>query len=260
MDKWLQPSKIRESKNLDQYWVAYSFNAYQSGEYTVSYTLIEPKTKILSWCIIFIHGTPGNSEALENFAWESWLENHRLIFPSRLWYWFSSWWLVNQELQSKLWKPLIKNTCKDIAIYVVWHSSGGPMAIKLASDYPSYIKGVTIIAGTSNPHDGPDYRFLRMFLHPSMRWIFPKKLLVWRSELLTHRKDLELLDREKVKAPVRIIHGTSDMLVPYRESLYTKNRLINASHIYTETLTGVNHFIPRSNSDTVMKNIIDMLK
>jgi pimeloyl-ACP methyl ester carboxylesterase len=57
----------------------------------------------------------------------------------------------------------------------------------------------------------------------------------------------------RVAAPVMIVHGTKDDLVPFANVDYMKRRLTGAPCVETIVLQGQNHFLPWNSESTVRR-------
>jgi pimeloyl-ACP methyl ester carboxylesterase len=142
-------------------------------------------------------------------------------------------------------------------VLLLGHSLGGPIVARVAADHPERIAAVLLLAASLDP--GLEA------IHP-MQWVgalAPVHLLLPRSignanaELIALKPELETLATllHKVTAPVFIVHGTKDTLVPVANVPFMQGRFSGARCINTELLEGRNHFLPWNSAEVVRRAI-----
>lgn len=79
-----------------------------------------------------------------------------------------------------------------------------------------------------------------------MRWALPRAIRNANAELIALKPELQSLARllPKITAPVLIVHGTHDDLVPVANVPFMQAGLRGARCVKTELLEGQNHFLP----------------
>ena len=211
--------------------------------------------------VLFVHGSPGAWDAFIGFFADSSLYNHaQLVAVDRLGFGKSG--LGNPEpslqKQAAALAPLLHlNLQKPI---VVGHSLGGPVAVRLAMDYPDEVGGLILVAPSIDPalEKQEWYRPLgRAF--PIRHWL-PTELNVSNREILPLKGELQqMLPRwASITVPVTIIQGEDDNLVPPGNALFAKQMLTHAP-VTVEMIPAMNHFIPWRRPDLIHNAILRQL-
>ena len=98
--------------------------------------------------IYFIHGTPGSWDAFAGYLRDKdLLQHYRLISIDRPGFGYSDYGdAVHLQRQSELISPLFYKLANGKATYIVGHSLGGPMIIKLVADNPTAFSSMVMLA------------------------------------------------------------------------------------------------------------------
>jgi pimeloyl-ACP methyl ester carboxylesterase len=85
---------------------------------------------------------------------------------------------------------------------------------------------------------------------------------VSNEELMPLKNDLMMIedDWDRIRIPVSLIHGTLDVLVPFDNLAYAKEKLVNADTVRTLIFEGENHFIVWSHKDEIVKEIVALMQ
>lgn len=198
--------------------------------------------------LFFVHGSPGSWNAFTRYLVDSaLLSKYRMISVDRPGFGDSEFGNAkNLQEQSDLISPLLQLWKNNKPAYVIGHSLGGPMAIKLAADNPDYFAGVILLAGSVDPAEEKPEKWRPVLYKTPLKFLVPGAFRPSNKELWFLKKDLKLLkaDFTKVSCPVWIIHGDKDNMVPVGNAAYAKQMLIHSSHVETKILPGASHFIP----------------
>lgn len=198
--------------------------------------------------LLFIHGSPGGWNAFTQYMMDSALLAHyRMISVDRPGFGDSEFGNAkNLQEQSDLISPLMQLWKNGKPAYVIGHSLGGPIAVKLAADNPEYFSGVILLAGSVDPSEEKPEKWRPVLYKTPLKFLLPGAFRPSNKELWFLKKDLKLLkeDFTKVSCPVWIIHGDKDNMVPVGNAAYAKQMLIHSSHVETKILPGSGHFIP----------------
>ena len=198
--------------------------------------------------LFFVHGTPGSWDAFAGYLQDRDLMKHyRLISVDRPGFGYSDY--GNPEhlsRQSELISPLFYLLDNKKPIYLVGHSLGGPMIIKLAADNPGFFSGLVILAGSIDPDLEKPEKWRPWLYKTPLNWLVPGALRPSNEELWYLKKDLVDLkeDFTKITCPVIFLHGDKDTWVPPGNVEYGKKHLVNAKQITVTMFPGANHFIP----------------
>ncbi|MEP6750346.1 MAG: alpha/beta hydrolase [Bacteroidota bacterium] len=198
--------------------------------------------------IVFVHGTPGSWDAFEKYLEDKdLLQKFRLISIDRPGFGYSDFGRVlNLAQQSVIISPLFDHIKNNKPVFLVGHSLGGPVIVKLAADNPGRIAALVLLAGSNDPAQEAPEKWRPVLYKTPLTYFVPGALRPSNEELWYFKKDLVYLknDFPKITCPVYIVHGMKDHMVPPANIDYDKKMLINASAIHELIFPDANHFIP----------------
>ena len=198
--------------------------------------------------IYFVHGTPGSWDAFERYLGDSLLlTRFRMVAIDRPGFGYSDFGnAMNLAEQSVVISPLFHHIGNGQPIFLVGHSLGGPMIIKLAADNAGMAAGLVLLAGSTDPAEEKPEKWRPVLYKTPLNWLVPGALRPSNEELWYLKKDLVDLkaDFPRITCPVYIVHGLKDDMVPPGNVAYDKKMLVNASRIDTLIFPDANHFIP----------------
>ncbi|MDP5255042.1 MULTISPECIES: alpha/beta fold hydrolase [unclassified Vibrio] len=211
--------------------------------------------------IVFVHGAPGDWLAFASYLADPDLSHHALMASvDRLGYGKSQpgRWEVNLSKQAALLHQAILDIGKEKRVILVGHSFGGPVIARLAMDYPESVDQLLILAGSVDP----SLEFTKWFQYIAdwhwVRPLIPAALNVTNQEILPLKGQLEVMLPlwDKITAPITVIQGTNDKLVPHQNAAFIKQKVPSATVIY---LNEQNHFLPWNEFDLIKQTLIDMM-
>ncbi|MES1216521.1 MAG: alpha/beta hydrolase [Bacteroidota bacterium] len=198
--------------------------------------------------LFFVHGSPGSWEAFSQYLEDKeLLAKYRMISIDRPGFGYSEFGNAKDlEEQSQLISPLLTLLKNNKPVYVIGHSLGGPMAIRLAADNPQSFSGIVLLAGSEDPAEEKPEKWRPVLYKTPLNFLIPGAMRPSNEELWYLKKDLVILKNEfsKITCPVYIVHGDKDDMVPVGNAAYAKQMLVNAKKVETTILPGANHFIP----------------
>jgi pimeloyl-ACP methyl ester carboxylesterase len=198
--------------------------------------------------IVFVHGTPGSWDAFEQYLGDKeLLQKFRMIAIDRPGFGYSDFGKpLNLAQQSVIISPLFDYINNGKPVYLVGHSLGGPMVIKLAADNPGRIAGLVLLAGSNDPAQETPEKWRPVLYKTPLTYLVPGAMRPSNEELWYLKKDLVYLkdDFPKINCVVYIVHGLKDNMVPPANVDYDKKMLVNASRIEELIFPDANHFIP----------------
>ena len=212
--------------------------------------------------VLFVHGSPGSWDNFKSFLKDTFLLNRcQLLAVDRPGFGYSEKGGAVAALsgQAAALLPVLQAQKKPVIL--VGHSYGGPVIVKMAIDYPQYVKGLVIVAGSVDPDLEPS-NWYRYFLHyPPLRWVIPPFLRSSNDEQLPLREELEKMAAEwsKIRCPVVIVQGKKDMLVPADNAKFAAQKI---KHVRVTTIwkEDMNHFVPWSDPDLIVEGIARLLR
>ncbi len=211
--------------------------------------------------VIFIHGTPG--DALE---WEGYLaavpDGVEMLAVDRPGFGDSE---PNNAVtvlaeQAAALRPLLVNQGGGWPI-LVGHSLGGPVIGQVAADNPGKVGALLILAGSFDPGQEHVYTIQYAGEWFGIRSILPSSLRNANRELIALKGELEKLAPKLggIRCHVAVIHGTSDVQVPYANVTFLKSHLTHA-RMTVETIPGQNHFLPQKEVGRITRTLADLLQ
>lgn len=208
--------------------------------------------------VVFIHGAPGSLDAFEPyFRVPELLKAAHLVSVDRPGYGFSDHGRIVTSIrrQAELLRPLVRP-----GAILVGHSYGATTAVRFAMEYPELVGGLVLVAGSLSPDDERIFFFNRPLERRVLNWMLSRDWRVANAEKVTRVAELtEMIPLwQRVTAPVAIIHGTDDSLVPYPHAEFARERLVNAPVTFVP-LEGASHFILWQEVDLITATILDLI-
>jgi len=212
--------------------------------------------------ILFIHGSPGTWDAFAIYMKDSILQSRfRMISVDRIGYGKSEPGQPEASLykQAQYILPVIDQIPDSIPLLVAGHSYGGPVALRLAMDYPGRIDALLLLAGLADPDHESRPLYQKWLCSPYLSWLLPKDLDVSNREIVPLKGELQTLLPlwDQIQARTMIVQGTQDMLVDPKHAAFTEAQLehLSPSLIY---LNRVNHFFIWTRSGLVRHYLLEL--
>lgn len=209
--------------------------------------------------LVFIHGSPGSWMHYMKFMWDSAMRSKfRIVAIDRPGFGYSDFGkAMHLQEQCNIISPVLQKLKTSQPLFLVGHSMGGPVAVKLAADNSSSVNTLVIIAGAIDINQEAKETWRHIMNVRPLYWTLPGAFAPSNTELLYLKKDLLPLqnDFKKITCNVLFVHGDKDTWVPIKNIAYGTKMLINAASIKADTLQGADHQIPWKNMDT-LKNIL----
>lgn len=210
--------------------------------------------------LLFIHGSPGSWSDFTQFADSFNLHlNHQLLFVDRPGYGASthphSGDLHDQAevIMSTIFSEMEKYQLESLVVF--GHSYGGPVAMRLAVEYPKHVNGLVLAAPTiAHPFQEPRwYNKAANFF--AVRWLLGDWLQNSNREMIRlYHQELLPLDSmlSNYQGPIAYIQGDQDVLVPKQSAGYFRYHCpeCRVHFILDEEM---NHFIPWSHPHYLMQ-------
>ncbi len=214
--------------------------------------------------ILFIHGSPGSWDAWADYlADEDLRAKAHIITVDRPGYNGSDHGMYEPSLQKQaalIMQGAIQITNTTQPIIVIGHSYGGPVALRMAVDYPEGVSALIMLAPSINPALEELRWYNKLADNNFIKKLLPKNVRTSNDEILPLKHQLEIMKKklDTVKIPVTVIQGEKDKLVPAGNAVYAKNNLLNAK-TDINLLPNRGHFIPWEEYDLVKSKIISHL-
>ena len=200
--------------------------------------------------VLFVHGSPGDWAANAHFFKnERLLKDFDLVAFDRFGYGLNRQGEPFAELQEQIVAPLAilqEIDVKERQVFVVGHSYGGPVAMKLAIVAKDQVDGLVLVAAAMDP----ELEAMKWYQHVAKLWglrsLIPDDLDVCNREILGLKAELEKMQKDYPSLEglrVEVIHGTEDVLVPVENVDYMKRHLAENSPNF-HVIKGMKHFVP----------------
>ena len=229
--------------------------SYRVKTATLQYAIVPSVKKKL---ILFIHGSPGSWDAFSKYLEDSELQNEAvLVSVDRHGYGGSMRGLPELSIGNHAGyiKPILDRY--NLPTVVVGHSYGGPVALRLAMDYPERIMHVLLLAPSIDP-DLEEVRWYQKFGNRKwIRFLLPGFIDVSNQEILPLRFELEKSAHlwRNIQSPITLIQGDNDSLVPPGNADYAAKMYPDKSKL--KIIRGdMNHFLPWNQYELVKQEIL----
>lgn len=212
--------------------------------------------------LLFVHGSPGSWNNFEKYLSDSLLlKKFCMIAIDRPGFGYSDFRKSkNLFEQTAILKQFVNSLPKNVSIFSVGHSYGGPLITNLAIELPSRFSSIVLLAGAVDPKAETPEKWRKIFKAKPLRYIIPGALQPANDELWWLKKDLYVMQEnlKKITTNVIVIHGTDDDLVPYSNVAFVEREFVNAKLIEVITIKNANHFIPWEHFETIRKKLLEL--
>lgn len=129
---------------------------------------------------------------------------------------------------------------------LVGHSLGGPIVALVAIRHPDRVAAVVMLAASLDPGLERIHPLQPVGAWGPIRAMLPRAIRNANAELMALKPELERLAEllPGLTAPVLIVHGTKDSLVPFANVAFMQARMTGACRLETVVLAGEDHFLP----------------
>lgn len=208
---------------------------FRSDAVTLAYVSVGEQGRPV---VVFVHGTPGRWSDFVHFLAEPQLQQQAYLVSLDRPGWGGSSMAqppryVTLQHQSQLVGPFLQTLATQsngCGIVVVGHSLGGSLVARLAMDYPQWVRGLVIVAGSIDPELGRPRWYNTLASVPPVRWLTPKPLRMANTEIMPLHDDLLAMAPAwaGLDIPVTVIQGLADRLVSPRNTQYAREVVAGA--------------------------------
>ena len=206
--------------------------------------------------VIYVHGTPGSAQAWVNYV-EKPVPKSYSIALDRPGFGQSTPSVAMTSLHEQAAAVLALMPADGQPVILVGHSLGGPVVAQVAAEHPERVGALVLLAASLDPGLEEIHPLQPLGKYWPISALLPDKLRNSNDELMdlkTHLLTLEPL-LKNITAPVIIVHGTKDNLVPFANVAFMQAKLSQAKCLKTVVLENQNHFLPW-NSEAVVRDAI----
>lgn len=208
----------------------------------------------------FVHGSPGSSSNLLDFAKDSaLLDKYQVVLIDRPGYGYSDFGNAEPSIEEQA--LILNEVITQIPaskVVLVGHSLGGPIIARMAMDTSKNIHGLLIVAGSVDPELEPKEPWREPLNSKWLRWMMPRSFRVSNQEILPAKEELQRIEPlwSNVTAHVVILQGEKDKLVPPGNADYAEKHAVNAASVKKIILEKDNHFIPFSKPELIVEELL----
>ena len=217
----------------DVEWNGGSLRSYQSGlERNDAPTLV------------FVHGSPGSAAGWNEYLADEELgTKFRLVAYDRPGYGASGRQWRGLGAQIEALAAVIDSQAGPVTL--VGHSMGGPIILGASADREKRVARVIVLAGSVDPALGPTRKLNAFLKYTRLQALLPMDLRVSNEEVHALKGGLEWLGPRlnTIKAPVTVIQGRKDILVPFTNAEYLR-RMLTGTDVEVTFLEKEGHFLP----------------
>lgn len=211
--------------------------------------------------ILFIHGTPGEWRDWAKFMADPRLQAQAtMIAVDRPGFGKSDPGKVVPGLvdQARLMEPLLRG--KGAPTIVVGHSLGGPIAARMAMDYPAEVRAALLIAPAIDPATEQPRWYNVAMTWRIVQWFAPSVFDWSNREIMPLDGELKAMLPlwKDLKMPVTVIQGEQDQLVDPRTADFAQRMLPADDRIIR--VPGQGHFVLWEKPQIVVDALLDLLK
>lgn len=213
--------------------------------------------------VMFIHGSPGSlSDYISYFKDTSLFSNANLISVDRPGYGGSNPEMLVRSLdeQAKALNSVLEHENISDSVILVGHSYGGPVAVKMALNYPKKIKNLILISPALDPELETWKWYQKLAVSEFGKIVVPEQLIIAAEEIKGLKEQLTEMksDYSKIKAYTILMQGEKDKLVSKENAIFAEKSMSPAK-LKVELFPSENHFIPWTQREAVIKNIMYLL-
>jgi pimeloyl-ACP methyl ester carboxylesterase len=195
--------------------------------------------------ILLIHGTPGHAGVFADYLLDP-IQGFEVVAVDRLGFGRSagSGPVVSFELQARAISALLVQRQGHWPI-VVGHSLGGPIAARIAADFPDRVRGLVILAGSLDPDLETPSWYNDVTMLPGIDLKMPTLYDTSNAEIAGAREQTRVLSGVlgRICCPVQVIHGTADTLVPVANVDFFQKAVVNSPSIEITLIEGEGHAV-----------------
>jgi pimeloyl-ACP methyl ester carboxylesterase len=196
--------------------------------------------------LVIIHGSPGSWMNYMHYMWDTSMRNKfRIVAIDRPGFGKAQ----NLQIQADLILPVIESLKNTKPLYLLGHSLGGPLSVKIAASKPALISKLILVAAALDVSQEKKENWRHFMDKKPFYWLLPGAFGPSNTELLYLNNDLITLQPafKKITCDVLFIHGDKDTWVPIENVAYGKSMMTNAASLVSDTIKNADHQIPWKN-------------
>lgn len=223
--------------------------------------------------LAFIHGSPGGWS-----AWKEYLKDPDLrktfymISIDRRGYGGSSSIKAEGQLKAQtthlhtiikqILQPNKNSINNNTPVVLIGHSFGGPVAVKYAMLYPYQIDAVVLVASPADPNLEQWKWYNKLADTSIVQFFLPDPWNTSNFELKSMKMELQQIqpDWNKIQAPILVVHGQNDYLVPVENTKFIQTSLSQNQKLEIISRKQDNHFLIWNNRKFFQQSLLNFLR
>ena len=207
--------------------------------------------------LVFVHGAIGSAIDFKNYMTDSLMRSaYNMVSYDRVGYNYNSTVLAQKSLKFEMdvLQDVVQNLKPEKTI-LVGYSYGGPIVLGVKKR----CKQLVLLAPAVYSAVEPMPCMLHFYESKYTRWLVPH---VWQSasvEKQTHKTELQKYEEHWIEnsSPVMSIHGTSDGIVPYVNSLFLQEQFPEKQFVL-KTIHGAGHSLVWSHEQFIKNELLKL--
>ncbi len=213
--------------------------------------------------VVFIHGSPGHWQDYANLLADQALGARALLVAvNRLGWGESGADPLEPSLaaQAAAIRAVIAAHPGQRPVVIVGHSLGGPVAARVAIDFPEAVDALVLVSASVDPALEAPNTLQKLARLRLIRWAVPKIFLRADEEIKPLKHELEAMVPlwTKLHVPVTVIHGDADQLVPVSNADFAARMIVQAP-VEMIRLPRQGHLIPWQRPDAIRDAVLRRL-
>lgn len=215
--------------------------------------------------VLLIHGSPSSMSVFNQLITESNLLDHAKVYAvDRPGYGYSGFGrtVTSIKRQAAMIAPILDSINRRSGpVVVLGVSYGGPVASKLAMDYPELVDGLVLGAPAIAPGEEKTFTISYLMMYKATSWLFPTMLRVATEEKFSHKSELEkmLAGWEFIDKPIIYIQGESDNIVYTTNARFIEKKAKRAPFLKILMIPNQPHFLAIPQKQLLAESLIEMI-
>jgi len=219
---------------------------------------MQSKIDTTKYTLVFVHGAIGSSLDFKKYMSDSLLNSKaNMISYDRIGYNYEDKHLAQKSIDFEV--AILKEVLKEIdpkKTILIGYSYGGPITLALKEQF----KKIVLLAPAVYSVVEPMPWMVNFYKWKATRWLVPHSWKSASEEKITHQAELQKYENTWSNTPSQVIsiHGDSDQIVPYENSLFLEQQFPE-KQFKLVTIPKAGHGLVWSNFDFIKEEFLKVL-
>lgn len=214
---------------------------------------------------LLLHGSPSSMVRFRRWFRDSSIYNHtRLVSVDRPGYGRSGFGRAVPSVarQAALLAPVLHHFSKNGPVTLLGKSYGGPVAAKLAMDFPDEVGSLVLLSASVQPAAEDTPAIAHKIVRWPVRWVFPRVGKVATREKFKHTQALEEIRDgwPRILCPTWVLHGCRDSLIFYSNAEFACRELRNAHDVTLVAFDSLGHRVYNYAPEAVRQYLLEAVR